>query len=197
MTLLATTTGAASARDAEPYPCDLSQPSGPYGQPPPLAAQTHFVMDGDLYAIISSSKGGLIGGWSGPAVLTPNEAFRWAKALGYGTRIFSAHEIVGATFADSGSRSSFSFQCRASYRARLVVRGGRSPVRLALANQRGSTRIRAFHTQPLRLGSRAVLELRFDHPLSRRAPALLIDRNGDATWDRRLALQRGDGGLIP
>lgn len=195
--LLATASAATSAREAEPYPCDSSQPSGPYEQPPPLPAQTYFVMDGELYAIVSSSKSGLIGGWSGSPVQTPQEAFRWARALGYGTRLFSAHEIVGATFADSGSRSSFSFECRASYRACVVVRRGRSPVRLALADIRGGSHTRAFHSQPLQLPSRAVLELRFEHPLTRRAPTLLVDRNGDGTWDRRVVLRAGDGGLIP
>jgi hypothetical protein len=42
-----------------------------------------------------------------------------------------------------------------------------------------------------------VLELRFDHPLARPAPTLLVDGNADGKWDRRLTLRRGDGDRIP
>jgi hypothetical protein len=180
----------------ESYPCDPSKSPGPYTQEPAPPADTDFVMDGDLYAVVRSSRGGLIAGWSGPPVLTFDGAFRWLRALGVPkTDLLSGREPVGATFGDSGSRSDFFFQCNATYTARAVVRRGRYRVQLGVVEEAGARVLRAFHTPPLRLPLGAVVELRFIHPLAGRAPILLVDRTGDHRWEQQIVLQPGAGGL--
>jgi hypothetical protein len=195
--ILALTTAAAAARSGEPYPCGPDASPGPYAKQPAATPATRFVIDGDLYAIVTSAGGGLIGGWSGPPVLSFEGAYGWTKAMGVKANILSAAEIPGATFGDGGSRSEFTFECTGAYRARAVVRNGRDPVAFSLFDDRGGTVTRAFHTPPLRLPLRAVVELRFTHPPGPRPPTLLIDDHADRRWDRRLTLRRGAGGLAP
>jgi hypothetical protein len=189
--------GAVAARDGEPYPCDPSASVGPYGKEPPAPAETVFVMGGDLYAVVGSSQGGLLGGWSGPPVLSVEGALRWATALGVGKSLFSAREIVGGSFGDGGSESDFSFGCKATYVARAVVRRGRDPVQFGVYDDRGARPSAGFHSPELQLPLGALVELRFTHPLARTAPVLLLDRDGDGTWDRRIVLHRGGGTLGP
>ena len=193
---LAATSTALAVPASEPYPCDPSQSVGPFTEPPPLPPETRFVMDGDLYAIVTSANG-LIAGWSGPPVLSFDGAFQWLRAMGVKADIFSAAEIPGATFGDGGSRSDFFFECKGSYTARAVVRPGRYPIQFALYDQRGNALTRAFHSPRLQLPLRAVVEVRFTHPLGRHAPTLLVDRNGDRRWDGRVALRPGAGELGP
>jgi hypothetical protein len=191
-----TATIGAFAAGHEPYPCDPTKSPGPYSQEPPPPATTTFVMDGDLYAVVRSTRGGLIAGWSGPPVLTFDGAFRWLRALGVPqAEMFSGREPVGATFGDGGSRSDFFFECNAGYTARAVVRRGRYPVQFGVVDELGAKVTRAFHTPPLRLPLNALVELRFSHPLARQAPTLRVDRNADHRWERRIVLEGGAGGL--
>src|SRR5262245_56697768 len=69
--------------------------------PDALRRQTVLVIDGDLWGMVRSSKGGYVFGWSGPPVLGYAEAVRLMRLLGLrGTaeQLLSLPEIAGADY---------------------------------------------------------------------------------------------------
>jgi hypothetical protein len=166
---------------------------------PANSEATTVIIDGDLYGMVRAQNGRYLFGWSGPPVLSFDEALRLIKALGVkGTReqLFSlilGPGIFGGDYSEGGSIGYFDVHCPGVYRATVVVRRERflPATRIWLQQQEGIRVRRSFCMAPRWLPGGARLSVTFASPLQAKAPVFTIDRNADGTVDGRGSFHRG------
>jgi hypothetical protein len=170
---------------------------------PTSAVRTTAFIDGDLYAMVHSQRGGYLFGWSGPPVRSYDDAVRLVRALGVTgserkliSLVTHPRTIAGGEYADLGSIASFSVRCPGTYRLTAVVRTARllPATRIWLRQERHRV-LRSFCMSPQWLPSRARITVTFSSPLAATAPSFVIDRNADGKADRSGHFRSGGAGF--
>jgi hypothetical protein len=170
---------------------------------PTSVARTTALIDGDLYAMVQSQRGGYLFGWSGPPVRSYDDAVRLVRLLGVTgserkliSLVTDPGTIGGGEFADLGSIASFSVRCPGTYRLTAVVRIARflPATRIWLRQERQRV-LRSFCMSPQWLPSRARITVTFSSPLAATLPSYAIDRNADGKVDRSGHFRSGGAGF--